>query len=541
MKTVIFLTMILVLTSACSSSPQARPTASQSITISTTHTTIHATRTLPATTVSDTQRPSITPTSLPPETATKKPFLTGTNLPTSTSTKHQTITPTPTPEPLSQKGPWLLFKDKNLGMILTNWDGSGKHPLDFPDLPGKEWRWDRYSPPHGNYLLLRTAHSGDIASILENKSLDYQMAIMKLPEGKIIQTLPLLSPAAWDRIDAEIAQRQEYDWLLPVVFEIAREARTSQWSPDGRYLAFSAAVDSAYANLYLYDTQKDRLKRLTQDQRDAVFWAWSPDSQWIVYREATQYDLGQFFDIKGVWGVSITGEIKYLYQPDWTEYIGGWISDHSFIVYETMFEGPSSNLRKISIISQTIQFLYPNEFANSTFNPENQSIIVNMSDDIFWKSGVPDGLYRLNSEGGLSTPLVLGNYGWVGWEPTLKRFVAHIWQTDKRVTTLLDVQGNETLQFDGNPGIIPSPNGEWIIASYSAKDFLYSSDGELLKKIDPGFFDWFPDSSGFYHLKATCCATDTGELSLYTQTESWEKTRIDNNILPSAGLTIVNP
>ncbi len=54
------------------------------------------------------------------------------------------------------------------------------------------------------------------------------------------------------------------------------------WSPDGRYLAFSANV-AGYSDLFLYDLDADSLQRLTEDPFADLQPAWSPDGSRIAY------------------------------------------------------------------------------------------------------------------------------------------------------------------------------------------------------------------------------------------------------------------
>jgi hypothetical protein len=54
------------------------------------------------------------------------------------------------------------------------------------------------------------------------------------------------------------------------------------WEPGGRYLAFVGAMDGPTSDLYLYDTESGKIRRLTDGEAQAVFPTWSWDGEYIL-------------------------------------------------------------------------------------------------------------------------------------------------------------------------------------------------------------------------------------------------------------------
>lgn len=65
------------------------------------------------------------------------------------------------------------------------------------------------------------------------------------------------------------------------IFPEMGEILNPTWSPDGHFLAFSALV-GGFTDLFIYDLERDTLKRMTDDQFADLYPAWSPDGRWIA-------------------------------------------------------------------------------------------------------------------------------------------------------------------------------------------------------------------------------------------------------------------
>jgi Tol biopolymer transport system component len=78
-------------------------------------------------------------------------------------------------------------------------------------------------------------------------------------------------------INTKTGKREE-----EVVFKDLGEILNPTWSPDGRYIAFSA-LDGGFSDLFLYDLETEELKKLTDDPFSDLYPSWSPDGQTIAF------------------------------------------------------------------------------------------------------------------------------------------------------------------------------------------------------------------------------------------------------------------
>ncbi len=67
-----------------------------------------------------------------------------------------------------------------------------------------------------------------------------------------------------------------------IVFPEMGEILNPTWSPDERFIAFSALI-GGLSDLFIYDLNTETLKRMTEDPFADLYPAWSPDGQYIAF------------------------------------------------------------------------------------------------------------------------------------------------------------------------------------------------------------------------------------------------------------------
>jgi hypothetical protein len=237
-----------------------------------------------------------------------------------TTTPKVTVTntpllPTPTSAPLNQNGPWLMVYnriDTGRGFdqdllrepIFTNADGSAWEPANLPYEPSldepESRQWFSRINTKGPYIAFRedldlmdlnygpftpTCNKDEFARPDENGRYN-TLYILKLPENKIVNQFRLLGEKAIEQFRKEEcnnAKKGSHDHEIPLVLGTVMSKGNFDWSPDGRYLVFTAAPDYPAADLYLYDTKSNTFHRLTKLQNNPMFISWKPDGSIGLY------------------------------------------------------------------------------------------------------------------------------------------------------------------------------------------------------------------------------------------------------------------
>jgi Tol biopolymer transport system component len=147
-----------------------------------------------------------------------------------------------------------------------------------------------------------------------------------------------------DRIEREIA--------LPGLGEVLNPA----WSPDGRYVAFSALV-GGLSDLYMYDLKDSSLKRLTDDAYADLQPAFSPDGKslaWVTDRFTTKLDNLDYGGYRlGLFDIA-TGDMKELPGfPTGKNINPAWSPDGSGLYFISDQNG-ISNIYRVELASGAI-------------------------------------------------------------------------------------------------------------------------------------------------------------------------------------------
>ena len=157
-------------------------------------------------------------------------------------------------------GPWLVYPGKASGVLIA-YDYEADQSLEII-LPAPIYTADlnRGLSPDGESLIIRAGSPENLDELAL-----YQI---QLPGGEVTRISPLLSL----ELQREIVNNTNAD-AFEVWQAVTREEGLA-WSPNSRYLAFTAALDNQSSDLYVYDAYENQVDRLNglSTQNGGLFW-----------------------------------------------------------------------------------------------------------------------------------------------------------------------------------------------------------------------------------------------------------------------------
>ncbi len=389
---------------------------------------------------------------------------------------------TPAETPLSVVGPWLIFLDGNK-LYAVNKDGTGLTSLT-PDLSF----WQVTNTPTTNVLAAITS---------KNNKLSYALSFIRLPQGRVIREIPLLSyydtkPASFD--DGPSG---------PLNGILGRDpAHSIVRSPDRRYLAFMGAIENSFSSLYVYDTNTQTVRRLSQNKYQAVNPEWSPDGKWIVYEEVSDFHGWQ---TEGIWAASVDGEkTKLLYKPEnrVEQKILGWAGSDRFVVADRGMDG-ERNIRMVNIQTGIINTLYAGYYFQAAMDKNGAIAFSPFPGAPGASAELGPGLYLVSLD--MSNPKLIANTDvplrpFLTWDSSAELFVSEVQCNNEPGKIIAFDLSGKTMCIAKPPQNV-SPNRSWYIEENEELS-VYKTDGEKLGDVagKANSIIWSPDSEGFFFI-----------------------------------------
>ncbi len=336
------------------------------------------------------------------------------------------------------------------GLWAAAANGDGLTLLESQKIAAPESLSVAVSPAGGRIAYVIYQEEGDARSLL--------LRVRSLPGGELEAEFSIgsglgtqggpLAPADAAGVDAVRAL------LLP---------GSLAWSPDGRSLAFTAAMDGPVVEPYVHsfiESRTTRLARLLQDGQ-AFGMHWSPDGQKLVYFTADHFGAQSPEHMTGAWSVKTNGEGgKQLDAPTGQmETLVGWVSPEEAVVFSTTGACGAHNLRTLPLDGSKSTSFYTGCFQNAAQDPESGNLMFAVSaDDVTncdcsGEENFSPGVYLLPGARGLPRSLSAESAFGVQWQPEARLFYVDAGGSQR---TALDIEGEKINLPLGVKDLIPA-------------------------------------------------------------------------------------
>jgi hypothetical protein len=193
--------------------------------------------------------------------------------------------------------------------------------------------------PDGRHLALITP---------SEEGLD--LVLLAIPEGNLVKIATILEISS-DELALEATGKKALSY-----YAITRYANLA-WQPgEGRYLAFTGAINGSTSDLYLLDTKTGKIDQLTDGPSQAIQPSWSPDGNYIVHYGVNWVPpfggaIVGHNRLDGVWAVRMSDQKVMSLPPPkgFLPHFLGWLDDTHYLTYDSDEACISRNLKAVDV------------------------------------------------------------------------------------------------------------------------------------------------------------------------------------------------
>jgi hypothetical protein len=334
-------------------------------------------------------------------------------LPTAIPEETPTLTSTPTPQ-ITMKGPWLIFAAPNgTGLNAYDIQAGVTHQISLPEPIIADDLVSGYASD-SNALFIRAG------SVMNAEELAlYQIDLPSIGDSSTNFVVSRISSLLSISLQRQIVN-QEGNRAQEALTAVTRPDGLA-WSPDGRFLAFTAALVNETSDLYVLDTLNNRVNRANRYLTQNASPLWSPDSSWLISQEIELNRFAEDWRAADVGGVIMPSFINQdnIYPPpsdSREEVFVGWRNIDTFISYSLTAEGPSL-LRQVTLNKLRESMIYEAPFKQVAFDPESGILALILGHDSAFSQGMSGGIYRLLPDSTTFNFQQGGNWDNLIWDP----------------------------------------------------------------------------------------------------------------------------
>ena len=394
--------------------------------------------------------------------------------------------PTQTPQPTAiPDGPWLVYPSPGGGGIKA-YDVDTKRISEI-DLPDPVYWGDLQDglSPDGTKLVLRAGSPTETD----------QLALYEidLASNQVTTITPLLSITLQRRIVNQEGTRA-FD-----VLEVITRPQGLAWSPDSRYLAFSAGLDNLSSDLYIFDSTNNRIARMNGLPTHNAKPFWGLNNTRLVSQELDRTGTEGGWRAENVTGVNVPEfDNQNTYYVPTAESIDevflGWLNANTFVSYSLTPEG-ASTLRQVNIEEFDVSIIQEGSFKAAALDPVTKSLAMILTNEEVTSQGMIEGVYLL-MPGDVDFQLLRGGiWNELSWDSG-GMFIA----SGSQGLFVFDPNG-ENMVLPDEVSADLSPMGNWMIA-WGDGARLYQPPSifplQTLIENQVETIFWQPDSRGFF-------------------------------------------
>lgn len=387
-------------------------------------------------------------------------------------------------------GPWLIFPNEDgTALFAADRDSHMVRKLDLPspliaaDLPAAV-------SPDGNTLLVRGG----------NTQTESEFALFKVSGTNLaVQKLTSLVSSGVQKDTLNVNNRQAIYAMQAVM-----SPHGISWNPKDGGAAFQMAVDGDATNLFRFNPATQKIDRITSRYQQDLAPLWSPGGQILVFQEADTRNnpYGWKVSLVGSMSMNDLERVNYLYLPPESsleEVYAGWLNESRLLIF-TRTETGNSTLRLLNVNGGAFTTLFAGSFDSVALNTTDGSIALLIGEKSAKKNMQEPGIYVRSAGSTNFTQVLLGSYQWLGFDASLKSFLA---ANDSGVV-IFNTNGT-TLSIPGAQRLSVSPDGQWLISWSNTGTKLHTADGTFLQQVSEDQVEnliWQADSYGIFYLQA---------------------------------------
>jgi len=280
-----------------------------------------------------------------------------------------------TPEESSQR-PWVIsgpVEDSDVEYWVIQ--DLSSEPRDDYAYRFSGWSAEQY----GEYLPASSPENGLVAFLTAEDYVgrDKELIVYDLPNNRQLLRISVFAP--WHQPSSKELFGGGF-WESELMAAL-KSAGAFMWSPDSRYLAFTAVIDGPSSDVYLFDTQSLEVERLTDGPTQADLMGWSPDGKWLLHSAWTKGRLGcdatPIPAIQSIWAVSMhSKDVQLVEEIDWEsegEIIIGWSSNDTVLVssWDSLYQLGTNSfaVREFDLSAQSSRQIFDGPFDDVAYDP----------------------------------------------------------------------------------------------------------------------------------------------------------------------------